>query len=237
MSGVVVELCGLPGAGKTTLAAALEETLTARGIPCQVADREISAAASRSQRATHRIRHATSTAGRRPGWATRSARQFAAARNGSTRDTVAALVQWLAVSELARSAKRQPGVHVLEEGLVQTAWTLLLRAKAAPGALSASALLGAVPAVSRSDLVLVVDAPVEVAADRLGTRSSRHSRTQLLVRDQRLAELTRGRDLLEVLLEATPAAVHRLTVLRGATPARLAAEAADAIAGVSVVQD
>ncbi len=236
MSTVVVELCGLPGAGKTTLATTLEAALAARGITCLVADREISAAVPRSQRAMRRMRHAASMAVRRPRSTGRTARQFAAVRNGSARDTAAALVQWLAVSDLAGSARSRPGVHLLEEGLVQTAWTLLLRAEASPAEITARALLDAVPTVCRSDLVLLVDAPVEVAADRLGARRSRHSRTQLLAADQRVTELARGRDLLEAVVAATPGAVHRLTVLPGATPSRLAAEAADAIADVPAVQ-
>lgn len=232
MRGVVVELCGLPGAGKTTLATALEDTLAARGIPCRVADREISAAVPRSQRALRRLRHATSTATRRPVTAARTARRFAAVRNESVRDTAAVLVQWLAVSDLATKARTGPGVHLLEEGLVQTAWTLLLRAEGSPAEFRGGALLTVPPASSRSDIVLLVDTPVEVAAERLAARSSRHSRTQLLETEQRVAELTRGRELLETLLANAPAAVHRLTVLPGATAARLAAEAAEAVESI-----
>lgn len=231
-SAVVVELCGLPGSGKTTLATALQDTLAARGIACRIADREISAAVPGAQRATLRVAHATSTSVRRPLRALRSAQRFAAAENGSVRDTAAALAQWLAVADLTRQARHRSGVHVLEEGLVQTAWTLLLRARLSPHELSMGALLDAAPVSSRSDLVLLMDVPAEVAVARLAARGSRHSRTQLLEADQRLAELVRGRELLELLLSETPGAVHRLQLLPGVTPAQAADEAAAAIAAM-----
>jgi energy-coupling factor transporter ATP-binding protein EcfA2 len=228
---VVVELCGLPGSGKTTLAAALQRLLTDRGIACRIADHGISAAVPPHRRTMRRVWHASVAAGTDPGWATESAQRFISVRNRSARDNAATLVQWLAVADLIRTARHAPGVNLLEEGLVQTAWTLLLRSHQSLESFDPRQLFQAVPPVAHSDLVLVVDVPVRMAADRLAGRSSMHSRTQLLPAEQRLTELRRGGALLDLLLRVVPTSVHRLCVLPGLSPAELAAEAADSITG------
>jgi hypothetical protein len=230
VTGTVVELAGLPGSGKTTLAVELRQLLTDRGVPCRIADRGISAAVPRSRRAVRRVWHASVAAGAEPGWAASSAHHFTGVHNRSARDNAATLVQWLAVADLARAARLSTGVSLLEEGLVQTAWTLLLRSRR-PGHVDLRELFQAVPSSAHSDLVLVVDVPVQMAADRLATRSSRHSRTQLLPADQRADELRHGAELLDLLLRMVPVPVHRLCVLPGMPSAEIAAEAADAITG------
>jgi hypothetical protein len=48
---------------------------------------------------------------------------------------------------------------------------------------------------------VVVNAPIDVADARLGARRSSHSRTQALGAAARTAELRRGRELLECLVE------------------------------------
>lgn len=229
MTGAVVELCGLPGSGKTTLAAALAQQLSVRGVECRVADRGISAALPLAQRTAHRLWLASLVAAAHPGWAAVSARDFAHAGNESTRDTAATLVQWLATAGLSTAAHRAAGVSLLEEGPVQTAWTLLLRSRRSADGLDPRTLLYGLPTSARSDLVLVVDVPPQVAVARLASRTSRHSRTQLLPADERIVELRRGAVLLDLLLRAVPTPSYRLCVLPGMPPGELAAEAADAV--------
>jgi hypothetical protein len=207
MSCTVVELCGLPGSGKSTLADHLRAALGELGTPGSVVDDPISASAPRRARLVRRTAGSARSAVRHPLRTLGSATDIAAVRQPSTRDTASVLAQWLAVCDLTSRARRRPGVHLLQEGLVQTTWTMLLRADA--GA-SPGRLWNRVPAAARSDLVVVLDVPVNVAQARLAARESRHSRTQQLPPDLVRAELDRGRALLEQLLVLAPVPVLRL---------------------------
>ncbi len=80
---------------------------------------------------------------------------------------------------------------------MQTLWTLGLRA-------GGNVATGVLPGLSvRADLVIVVEAPLDVVSDRLGSRRSVHSRTQRLPGPDRLAELRRGRELLGELVASS----------------------------------
>jgi hypothetical protein len=201
-----VELCGLPGSGKSTLAESLVEVLATAGVEVAVLDLPVSARVARRVRATRRLAGAAAAAGRWPVRSARAARWFAAG-DQSASDAAAAWVQWLALQRLVHRARRGGGVHLLEEGAVQTLWTALLRAHRPPPAELAWEL---VPPSARSDLVLLVDVPVETAATRLEGRRSAHSRTQRLAPAERRAELTQGRGLLEQLLAGCPVPVLRV---------------------------
>ena len=60
------------------------------------------------------------------------------------------------------------------------------------------------------DLLVVVQAPLDVLLRRLDDRPSRHSRTQRLAPDRRGAELERGLLLLDRLVDTVPG--ERITV-------------------------
>lgn len=190
---VVVEFCGLPGSGKTTLAGLVATELAERELSGQIADAELSAAVSRSRRLRHK---ATAVAWQSAGHPLRtagSARLIAASRQDSARDAVAGLVQWLAVQQAVAVARRGAGVQLFEEGVVQTLWTIGLRASR-----DVIRHLGeSVPAPFRPDLLVVVEASVDVVRDRLAARPSRHSRTQRLYREAQTEELRRGSMLLD----------------------------------------
>lgn len=227
--GVVVELCGLPGAGKTSLAGALVEVLGATGVTATVLDEPVSAAVVPPVRAARRLGLASAAALRRPLNSARSATWFAAGRQ-PFRDAAAAYVQWLALQSLVHDAHHSAGLHLLEEGAVQTLWTARLRAVGPLPGRTAWALL---PTSARSDAVLLVDVPVETAAARLARRASRHSRTQLLPPDARREELARGRDLLERLLAACPVPVLRVASDDDRTAAQSALMVADRLLHVA----
>ena len=202
----VVELCGLPGSGKTTLARTLVEVLRVAGVEASVLDTPISAAVGRSARAARRLGLASTAAVRRPLQSARAAVWFASGHQ-SPADAAAAYVQWLAVQRLVDRADPAASVRLLEEGAVQTLWTALLRAD---GSSSGSSAWGLLPRSARSDVVVLVDVPLETASARLARRRSRHSRTQLLDPAARRAELARGRDLLEELVAHCPLPVVRV---------------------------
>lgn len=217
-TGVVVEYAGLPGAGKSMLAGRTCAAVRAAGVPCRVADAGISAAVPRRPRRRRRLGLAGLQLVLHPVTSGRDVHSIARLVGPVGRDGVAGIVQWLAVRRLVDRAERRPGVTLLEEGPLQTAWTLALRA---PPRASRAAW----PLLARAGLVVVVDAPLSVVDARLSARPSRHSRTQVLAGPERVAELTRGHLLLTALLD--PRRTHLRVDNDGShDPARLAGETA-----------
>lgn len=225
-TSLVVEFCGLPGSGKTTTAEHAARAVLARGTDCLIADREVSAAASRRARVARRTAASVRESARRPLYTLETAWRISTVGQAERRDSAAVLAQWLATGDLVARAHRRPGVHLVEEGWLQTLWTLLLRADSPPSA----QLLTRQPAANRSDLVILLDVPVDLADARLEARASRHSRTQRLPREQRRAELERGARLLEQLAVASPVPVWRVRVDAGTTAEQLGERVASVIA-------
>lgn len=206
MPGLVVELAGLPGSGKSTLAEALVARLRADGVPCQIADSVVSARVRREVRVLRRGFLTVAQGARSPALSWRAALLVARSGQSSRRDVAAVLAQWLATEQLVARGRRASGVHLLEEGLVQTTWTALLRSRH----LAAADLWATVPAASRPQLVLHLDVPPDLAAHRLDSRPSQHSRVQRVAPRRRVAELRRGQALLDEILQACPLRVHHL---------------------------
>lgn len=206
MTALVVELVGLPGSGKTAVAQATRATLCARGVPAVVADEPISAAVGRTPRMLRRTSAAVMTALHRPVWTASAAAAIAAVHQPSRRDTASVVAQWLALCHLTSRARDAAGVQLLEEGPLQTLWTLLLRS---PDPLPAG-LLSSWPHAARIDLVVVLDVPLDVVEARLTGRASKHSRSQQLAPEGLRAELVRGRRLVDDLAAATTSPVLRL---------------------------
>jgi thymidylate kinase len=215
----VVELAGLPGSGKTTLAAVLRGHLFDAGVPCTIEDAPVSAASPRHARVTRRAGYALREAVRAPAAARRATAVLAGSGQAGPRDTAAVLAQWLATEHVVARSRRGPGVHLLEEGPVQAAWTAALRARR----LRVDELWACLPAHARTDMVLHLDVRPERAAHRLAARASLHSRTQRLRPDDRLEELRSGRHLMEEILETCPIPVVSLT----------AAEPVETLAGLA----
>lgn len=197
---VVVELCGLPGAGKTTLAADVVDRLRESGLSAVVADAPISAAVPFAQRSMRKVGLLASTVAARPGEALRAARRLGAGQpNG--RDRLAVPVQWCVTSAVVSSAGRRPGLSVLEEGLVQALWSAQLSARS-PYAADVRRMLAYRSGSATPDLVVHLDVPVEVALARLRARESRHSRVQRMSDAQQIDILGHGDWLLRRILAA-----------------------------------
>ena len=203
---LVVEFCGLPGTGKTTLAAQTCRALESAGVTARIADQPVSAAAPRWVRVRRRGLLALTTVATRPAEAARSAR-LVADSDPTPRDGIALLAQLLAVHRLASAARHREGVSLVEEGLVQTMWSLALRGSTDV----VEPMRRRLAAGSGADLVVLVDAPVDQLLHRLEVRQSRHSRTQRLDADARRAELQHGRGLLDQLLSDLP---HEVLTIR-----------------------
>ncbi len=107
-------------------------------------------------------------------------------------------VQWASTQALMSRARRAPGVHLFDEGVIQALWSLGLRGDPAD---VLQTLADSAGRWSRPDLVVVVDPPIDLLVRRLRDRPSQHSRVQRIDDDDELhAELVRGRSLLESLL-------------------------------------
>jgi len=192
---LVVEFCGLPGAGKSSVAAHTCRALRSAGVDAYVADLAVSAAAARPARVIRRAGLALRQAAGGPSDTAQVAR-LVAATGQSTRDGAALLAQLLAVQRLVARARRRDGVALLEEGLVQTLWSVALRSRVD----CADELNGWLATTASPDLVVLVDAPTGTVLDRLAARPSRHSRTQRLGPGELVRELGDGRRLLDRLL-------------------------------------
>jgi hypothetical protein len=220
--GVVVEFAGLPGAGKTTLAAHTLAALVERGVPCTLVDAAVSASVRRPVRALRRAALASAQLSTHPMTGIAALRTVAASGQESVRDGLAGAVQWLVVQRLAGQARRRSGMHLLEEGAVQTLWTLGLRSRLDGTGNTLPRL-----APTLADLVVVVDAPLDQLVWRLGQRASRHSRTQRLAEPARSTELQCGSRLLEEIMELTTCGRLRLANDGSATPQDLGRQVAD----------
>jgi len=201
--GLVVELCGLPGSGKSTLAAHTCAALRASGVDAVIADLPVSAAAPASARVRRKALAAAAAAVGEPVATARVVR--AVTGSGATpRQGLGLAAQWLTVRGLQRSARARAGVSLLEEGAVQTLWSLALRATA--GRAEPPWMLDD----WSPDLLVVLDAPLDMLLSRLESRPSKHSRTQRLAVERRGPELERGRLLLDLLVDTVPC--DRITV-------------------------
>jgi hypothetical protein len=188
---VVVELAGLPGAGKSSTATALTRWLTDRGVPVLHPQRAFGPAVPVVPRVCRKLAVATTGTLRSPGLSARMARSLLRSGQPGTADVVARFVQWHVNQRVLRPATT-PGA----EGLIQSLWSIGLRGRVEP----ALEVLTASRRWRAPDVLVVVRTPPDVAEARLADRASRHSRTQQLPRSLRLAELERSAHLLDRLL-------------------------------------
>ena len=128
--GLVVELCGLPGSGKSTLAAHICAALRTlrrrggRGRPARVGGR----AGVRTGPPEGRWPRLPPRSASR--WRRRRVVRAVASSRATPRDGLGLRPSGSPSSGLQRSARARPGVSLLEEGVVQTVWSLALRAPA-----------------------------------------------------------------------------------------------------------
>jgi thymidylate kinase len=105
-------------------------------------------------------------------------------------------------------------VHILDEGVVQSLWSVGVRGDVDP----VQEALQAPGAAPTADVLVLLSVPPEVAAERLLARTSRHSRLQQLAAEDALATIQRGEKLLDRLVQwwtTRPGVPGELFVVRG----------------------
>lgn len=208
--GVVVELVGLPGAGKSRRARLLGAALADRGLVVGFPQAPLGPAVPVGLRLARKAAASGAAALMRPGTTLRVLGGLRRSGQPGPGDVAGRAVQWLVAQHVTARAARSGGVGVLDEGPLQALWSTGLRGDASP----VLAALQHCPRWHSADLLVIVRVSPEVALARLSARESRHSRTQLLAGDQQLAELRRGDDLLDRLVSWWSAAgADRRTVL------------------------
>jgi hypothetical protein len=188
-----VEFYGLPGVGKSSVAALTRRGLSDLGIASEIADRTVSAEVPGRVRIPRKLGMVGAHGLAHPVRSIRVVGAIGAEQQGASA-TLSRSVQWLVTQALFARARRRPGVHLFQEGVLQALWSLGLRG-------GHERMLGRDAAHAIwPDLVVVVEAPMDVVRSRLGSRGSGHSRTERLDEAERAAELTRGQALLHQLL-------------------------------------
>ena len=193
---IVVELCGLPGAGKTWLSSAIE--LARNGPAISRSTGRIAPDVPAGRRLSRKLGLVAAEATRRPLVEARVAHRIARSGQPGAGEAAKRWVQWASTQSLMSRARGAPGVHVFDEGVLQALWSLALRGDPAA---TLHTLTGSAGRWSAPDLVIVLDPPVELLVRRLRHRASEHSRLQRLADDEELrAELVHGRSLLDRLV-------------------------------------
>ena len=182
-----VELCGPPGAGKSSIASTLAELLVARGVHVSQPLAVVAPTRRASVRVGAKVLIASREMARAP---VDSFRALAAIhRSGqSVRDALHRSLNWLVVRGLYRRARSRPGIHVFDQGVVQELCSIGYQGGDWRACLTASG-----PGTARlgPDLLILVAASVETAAARLDARPGRQSRLEGLDVDERQKELER----------------------------------------------
>jgi thymidylate kinase len=195
-AAILVEFCGLPGAGKSLVAAALVDELRRRGIAARCGRAAVDPGVRRARRLPRKAAAAARAVAAEPTGTLRACVAVARSQRRPT-DRAARALQWAATQGLFRAARRVPAVHVFDEGIVQALWSAGLRGDLG----SALAALDAGATWLGPDVLAVVDVAPCIAARRLEGRASSHSRTERLSSAERPRELEAGDELLRGLVE------------------------------------
>ena len=193
--GYVVEFCGLPGAGKSTLARSVVAQLRLRGVPTTEVMASLGPDAARSARVARKL-GAVLSGIREPGSARVVADVALRSSQQDRRDRLARPANLLVVRHAVRKARRRPGVHVLDQGPLQEWWSAALRADD-----TRVLEMAAQDRAPRADLVVQVRTPIEVLVDRLESRGARQSRLEGIDAESKVGELQRGESLLAALID------------------------------------
>jgi hypothetical protein len=203
---LVVEFVGLPGVGKSHATRLVAAGLAAVGTPARSSALRINHELGRSRRVLQKSSICAAEALGRPRRAASVGRALIGSGQQRRVDVLRLLYNWLFVVGLLRRARTRPGVELLDEGIYQLLWSIGFAGNERVIREHSSAFLGDPPsAVPMPDVVVVVEAPLELIQARLALRTSRAGRVDRMDDTERQAALLRGADLLnELLTELAP---------------------------------
>lgn len=220
----VIEFFGLPGAGKTAVARAVMVLLAEKGRPFAFSGDIMGDRSSLPRRSLRRLAMVAQFLLRHSQLAFRIARSLGTARGG-TRDVAKSLWNRVSVEAMLRHQSRDPGLLVLDQGRLQAEWSQLMHGwdPHEAGIVSEGRL-------DRS-LFVYVEAPSNVARDRLAGRGTRTSRMQRADRLGQRSLWDRGQAMLDRLMHrletglagnSLQSQLLRISNGEGADPTRLA---------------
>lgn len=196
---MVVELCGLPGAGKSYLVREVSASATEGAVDIRLPTEAIGPDVPRMRRIGRKLRLVTGETLRRPASSTDAMRRIVGSGQGGVGPISSRWVQWATTQRLMSVARSTPGVHLFDEGVTQALWSLGLRGDPST---TLAALGRTAGRWEHPDRVIVLDLPIELIDRRLSERGSRHSRLQDVADPAaRRAELAKGKELLDRLLD------------------------------------
>jgi hypothetical protein len=195
---LVVELCGLPGAGKSYLAREVRASAAGGDVDIRLPTAAIGPDVPAVRRIGRKLRLVTEETLRQPVPSADALRRIVGSGQGGVGPISSRWVQWVATQRLVALARSTPGVHLFDEGVTQALWSLGLRGDPSE---TLAALRRTVGRWERPDLIIVLDLPIELIDRRLSERGSRHSRLQDLDAEERRAELAKGKELLDRLAD------------------------------------
>ena len=174
-NGSMIEFVGLPGAGKSTLAARVIDQLNAHNFSVRSPVAAINDRAA-PVRILSKLSHVGMTGIFSPKVTFNSLRATGFGRLGSSSDARSTLFNWLFVHALVARRRRTERLVILDQGLFQAYWSACL---SEPAALRAT-IRDEVVQIYRDRPLLIVDvqASPEILADRLSDREPNPSRVK-----------------------------------------------------------
>lgn len=188
---MIIECCGAPGAGKTTIAADLVPVLRAHDMPAVLPLEGMSARRSPRVRLLRKLWRAGTELLRHPISSTRILGQVAQTRQRTARDVIARSLNMLVLRSAFRKARASGGIHVFDQGIIQELASIAYGAHVDPDVeLADPGAEGLAP-----DLILAIHTDAETANTRLALRPGRQSRVEAAGADQH-SEIVRQADLI-----------------------------------------
>lgn len=170
----------MPGVGKSTIAHATANVLREQGVPVFEPTRTLDHETARGARQATKIAHVLSTLIRAPQRASAFARVTMRAGQNRAAECLSVLANGWYLLEIYRRADRTPGIHVLDQGLFQSLWSVHYAAGNMICTVSdAQAIL---PRLRARHVVVNIDASTPVVLDRLMHRSNGASRLDSTIR-------------------------------------------------------
>ena len=172
--GTIVEFIGLPGSGKSTIAHALAELLSARGFVVSEPTWRNDHASRPAVRALRKASLAAAASVRGPRRAGDLLRSLVQSRQPTRRELLQLAINALYLAETATQCARSEGIHVFDQGVLQQLWSVLYRAGDSNDAERYYA--GQLAGRAAATWVVMIDTPLGAVQRRLLARTGGASR-------------------------------------------------------------